>query len=48
MELKTNAGGVIFEDKKKDFWIEEYIVHPPTHILNGFIWALFGVLTIGN
>ena len=43
MELKTNAGGVIFEDKKKDFWIEEYIVHPPTHILNGFIWALFGV-----
>jgi len=24
-------------------WIEEYLVTPPTHILNGFIWALWGV-----
>ncbi len=24
-------------------WIEEYLVSPPTHILNGFIWALWGV-----
>lgn len=24
-------------------WIEEYIVAPPTHILNGFIWASWGV-----
>lgn len=27
----------------RDLWIEEYIVDPPTHILNGFIWALWGV-----
>ena len=26
-----------------DVWIEEYIVDPPSHILNGFIWALWGV-----
>ena len=26
-----------------DLWIEEYIVDPPTHILNGFIWASWGV-----
>ena len=26
-----------------DLWFEEYIVSPPTHILNGFIWALWGV-----
>lgn len=26
-----------------NLWIEEYIVNPPTHILNGFIWALWGV-----
>jgi hypothetical protein len=24
-------------------WIEEYLVDPPSHILNGFIWALWGV-----
>ena len=41
-------GGVLLEDEKledekKDLWIEEYLVHPPTHILNGFMWALWGV-----
>jgi hypothetical protein len=36
-------GGVLFTDEGGDVWIEEYIVSPPTHILNGFIWALWGV-----
>ena len=36
-------GGVLFEDGDKNLWIEEYIVDPPTHILNGFMWALWGV-----
>jgi hypothetical protein len=36
-------GGVLFEDEKKNLWIEEYLVDPPTHILNGFMWALWGV-----
>jgi hypothetical protein len=36
-------GGVLFEDEKKNPWIEEYLVNPPTHILNGFMWALWGV-----
>jgi len=39
-----NEGGVLFEDADKNLWIEEYLVTPPTHILNGFIWALWGVL----
>jgi heparosan-N-sulfate-glucuronate 5-epimerase len=34
-------GGMLFDEG--DLWIEEYIVNPPTHILNGFIWALWGV-----
>jgi heparosan-N-sulfate-glucuronate 5-epimerase len=38
-----SGGGVLFEDESKNLWIEEYLVHPPTHILNGFIWALWGV-----
>jgi heparosan-N-sulfate-glucuronate 5-epimerase len=38
-----NEGGVLFEDEERNLWIEEYLVDPPTHILNGFIWALWGV-----
>jgi len=36
-------GGVSYVDKESNIWIEEYITNPPTHILNGFIWALWGV-----
>ena len=36
-------GGVAFTDERGDLWFEEYIVSPPTHILNGFIWAMWGV-----
>jgi len=36
-------GGVAFTDEFGDLWFEEYIVSPPTHILNGFVWALWGV-----
>ncbi len=38
-----SEGGVAFVDNSGDLWFEEYIVSPPTHILNGFIWALWGV-----
>jgi heparosan-N-sulfate-glucuronate 5-epimerase len=51
--LKSTAeGGVLFSDSLGDVWIEEYIVSPPTHILNGFLWAAWGVhdyfLATGN
>ncbi len=39
----TNDGGVNYKDSDGDNWIEEYIVFPPTHILNGFIWSLWGI-----
>ncbi len=26
-----------------EYWIEEAIVEPPTHILNGFMWAVMGI-----
>ncbi len=41
--VSTDAGGVTFTDATGDLWFEEYIVSPPTHILNGFMWALWGV-----
>jgi heparosan-N-sulfate-glucuronate 5-epimerase len=37
------SGGVSFRDSEKNVWFEEYLVSPPTHILNGFIWAAWGV-----
>ncbi len=37
-------GGVLHLDEEGDPWIEEYLVTPPpSHILNGFLWALWGV-----
>jgi hypothetical protein len=41
--LPIEKGGVQFVDERGDVWLEEYLVSPPTHILNGFIWALWGV-----
>lgn len=43
MDTEIKDGGVKFIDKKGNVWLEEYIVAEPTHILNGFIWALWGV-----
>jgi heparosan-N-sulfate-glucuronate 5-epimerase len=37
------SGGVTFTDASGSLWFEEYIVSKPTHILNGFIWAAWGV-----
>jgi hypothetical protein len=36
-------GGVLVTDDRGNVWIEEYIVDRPSHILNGFMWALWGV-----
>jgi heparosan-N-sulfate-glucuronate 5-epimerase len=39
----VSEGGVLVEDDRGHIWIEEYLVEPPSHVLNGFIWALWGV-----
>jgi len=41
--VDIGQGGVRFVDKSGDAWYEEYIVNPPTHILNGAIWAIWGL-----
>jgi heparosan-N-sulfate-glucuronate 5-epimerase len=41
--VNADSGGVTFTDTQGNIWFEEYIVSPPTHILNGFIWAAWGV-----
>ena len=44
MTKNVAEGGVLHIDSNGYYWIEEYIVDPPTSILNGFIWAIWGVL----
>lgn len=39
----VHDGGVSYLDGEGYTWFEETIVDPPTHILNGFIWASWGL-----
>lgn len=40
---EIREGGVLFVDKDGNYWLEEYLVNPPSHVLNGFIWAIWGI-----
>lgn len=42
-QTSPEQGGVRVEDQERYTWFEETIVEPPTHILNGFIWASWGL-----
>ncbi|NQT81553.1 hypothetical protein HQ563_00900 [bacterium] len=39
----TDEGGVSYIDGKGYTWLEEAVIDPPTHVLNGFVWAMWGV-----
>ena len=39
-------GGGARRDEAGDLWLEEYPTDPPCHVLNGFIFALWGVLDL--
>ena len=41
--IGVGEGGVTYTDNEGYLWFEETIVDPPTHILNGFMWASWGV-----
>ncbi|MBL79373.1 MAG: hypothetical protein CMH70_05020 [Nitrosomonadaceae bacterium] len=41
--LIGELGGVGFVDDEKNLWFEEYPLKDPTHILNGFVWSLWGL-----
>jgi len=44
LNTSIDKGGVQFIDQDNNVWLEEYIVSPPpSHVLNGFIWTLWGV-----
>lgn len=39
-------GGVSYWDREGRIWFEETVVDPPTHILNGYLWASWGIYDI--
>ncbi len=41
--LEMEEGGVVHTDPDGVLWFEETVVDPPTHILNGYLWAAWGV-----
>jgi heparosan-N-sulfate-glucuronate 5-epimerase len=41
--IDVGHGGVSYRDELGRIWFEEYLVDPPSHILNGFLWASWGV-----
>jgi hypothetical protein len=41
--LEVGKGGVSVRNGSGEVWFEEYLVEPPSHILNGFLWASWGV-----
>lgn len=40
---QVGEGGVALRNGRGDVWFEEYLVDPPSHILNGYLWAAWGV-----
>ncbi len=44
LERPLVAGGATLTDENGHFWLEEYPMNPPSHVLNGFIFALWVVL----
>jgi heparosan-N-sulfate-glucuronate 5-epimerase len=44
MARPIETGGVRAADRCGHLWFEEYPLTPPVHVLNGFIFALWGVL----
>jgi len=40
-------GGVVFTDENGNVWFEEYPSDPPSHVLNGMIFAMIGLYEYG-
>jgi hypothetical protein len=43
LQIDVNEGGVRTRDKNGNLWFEEYPSNPPSYVLNGFIYTVFGL-----
>lgn len=46
LELETHQGGTRYIDSHGHVWLEEYPSNPPSLVLNGYIYALFGIIDL--
>jgi heparosan-N-sulfate-glucuronate 5-epimerase len=46
LQLDISKGGVKRIDENGFYWLEEYPSDPPSYVLNGFIYALFGLFDL--
>lgn len=44
--IQFKDGGVMRYDKSGNFWLEEYPSNPPSFVLNGFVYTLFGIIDL--
>lgn len=47
LEKPLSAGGTCVRETHagvEDYWLEEYPMNPPSHVLNGYIYSLWGIL----
>lgn len=47
LEKPLSEGGACVRESHtngEDYWLEEYPMNPPSHVLNGYIYSLWGVL----
>lgn len=47
LDKPLSAGGVCMREGNagaEDYWLEEYPMNPPSHVLNGYVYSLWGVL----
>ncbi len=46
LKIEIKDGGVRRFDENGDLWLEEYPSDPPSYVLNGFIYAIFGLFDL--
>merc|ERR1719483_407691 len=47
-EISSSEGGVVAKVMDRWVWYEEYPTQPPSHILNGFMYALIGLYDLSQ
>lgn len=43
-DIPTSKNGIVYYDKDGDLWLEEYPSKPASRVLNGYIYALLGLV----
>lgn len=48
LKVVDDGGGLYIDPKTQEIWLEEYPSNPPSHVLNGYVFAFFGLLEVNR